>query len=91
MNIFHCEMTGELCKFITRWSSYYELGHFENYASFWILQKSLQHRKQKLQKNKEEKGQGEEEKESNTGKEPCNPWALARAKEMELILFMWGR
>lgn len=43
-------------------------------------------------KNKKEKtDQAEEEKASNMRKELCHPSALATAKEMELILFMWER
>lgn len=92
-NIWHCDsdvvvfrifflskMVCFLCKFISGYQLFYEPRHFAHYASSW------QHVKQKFYK-----GQQEEEKEGNKRKELCNPWTPMRDKEMELILFMWGR
>lgn len=83
-HFFQCKTTGGLCQIITRpvLSRARDLSVFKN------LQILLQHRKQKFHKKAD---RAEEEKQSNMRKELCNPGALARSREMELILFMWER
>lgn len=83
-------MAGGLSQIITRWQFDQETGDRLFLKSADIIQHKTGVSEKKKNKGKKT-DQVEEEKESSRRKELCNPWALARTKEMELILFMWER